>query len=299
MAALVGDDVGGVSPDDVKNAEEEGRVVVELEEPQEASSDDDDADDVGQKQTRAEKRRARAGAHREALERASRAEAAARAAEERAARIESALGELSRRQFQAPNDNGRDQYQKAIDDVYEQQKAIALRIRVSDNISQSEIDNLERRARELEERKYELYSERNRARQPQPPQLDPVAMGLQVQYSDVYSDRSAMSWAQGWAHQQVAAGRSPDLTLVRESLEQARKWSEQRRGLPPADPPENIRSKFTGPPGRQGSSGEAKPLTMTPSKAQVKMAKALHPKLSESEAIKRWVNTVGRRVMSK
>lgn len=285
-------------------------VTIDLDDVAHAESDDAGDDEAppapAQPQDRASKKRERAARHRELKENLAAAERRERESAERIARLESAMREMSQRVL-APQpppqaQQAGDQGDRELEDIYEQQKTIALRVQYDRNITAEELNQLERRARQLDTRKTELVAERaaRRAGGGRQQAMDPVQAGLMVQYSDVYADPQALGWAEGWARQQAAVTGRADLGLVRESFERARQWRAEQRGLPPATPPDSLRAKLTGPPGgRQGGGGAGGgPKAITLNRAQQRMALAMYPSLSEKEALQRWAHGPGKRVVT-
>lgn len=188
-----------------------------------------------------------------------------------------------------------DPHDAELDDIHERQQAIYMRIQAG-NVSQAELDRLEQQARKLDRRKYEVTVSKELKRQmPQQaqPQQDPHVLAMQMQYPDIYANPRAITWAEGYARQQMAiTGRPMDLGMVRESFEQARKQFATR---PPA-PSASAQSKYTGAArGQGGSSGGNNVVTMN--KAQKRMAEALYSDLPPEKAHVKWAKGPGKRML--
>lgn len=190
----------------------------------------------------------------------------------------------------AAGDNGADE----LESIYQEQEMIAMQANAGVQLPKELVERLSRRAKELDVAKHRIIAQRE-LRQALPAiqgaQQHPMRAMLEMKFPDVYANPRAREWAGAWCVQRVARGRRYDISMVEESLEQARK----EFGMATRPTSATQRSRTSGPGGGSGGhGGDARVITLTPD--QVEMAKVAYKHLPEKEAIRKWAATVGKKL---
>lgn len=286
-------------------AEDEGGVTVDVSGDDEGGDDDQGGEEQqpaarGKKQTREERKAARGRLRQENDQlRQQQQELTARTE-----RLENALnqaisgGRREQDQHRQQGDGRQDQTDAELESVYEEMQGLSAQVEALGNkITPQQLQTLTKRYRQLDARKHELIAERVAARNA--PREDPTSRmreALRFSYSDVYAKPSAVRWAQGWFHMQVAKGREAGPDLVRESLDEARK----EFGMGRAAPTDQQRARFTGV-SRGGTGAGAAPTTkVTLTKSQMKMADTAYGHVKDKNVrYQMWAKKAGKRLAEK
>jgi len=200
------------------------------------------------------------------------------------------------RQQQQPSD-GRDDYERALDAVYEKQSAAY-------NAAQAEIKSgafteeraryYERVAREVETEKSRIHTRRELSAR-EPAQRQEQAQQVWVQkYPDVYNNPRAFQYAQATFKRRQSLNENITNDTVDEIMGET--MSVFKLG-PKRQPSASDRARLSGMPssGSGGGSGrDASSIQMTPDLKR--MATAAYSDLPEADAIKKWVNGPGKRL---
>lgn len=226
-----------------------------------------------------------------------------RSLKEEQSRLRGELGELKgfvsaqSRQQQQPQD-GKDDYDRALDMVYEKQSAAY-------NAAQAEIKAgtfteeraryYERVAREVETDKSRIHTRRELSMR-EPAIRQEQAQQVWVQkYPDVYNNPRAFAYAQATFKRRQALNE----TITNDSVDEIMAETMNTFKLGPKRAPSaSDKARMSGLPssgsgggsGNGGSSG----ITMTPQ--LTRMATAAYSDMSEADAIKKWVNGPGKRL---
>lgn len=277
--------------------------------------DDEPAEEDEPRQSRADKKRNR---YRELQERA---EAAERDRAEMAGRI-TQMQQLYDEARRAPpqqqqRTEQRDELSEKLDSVYREQDLLYRELQArGKTLTQEDISKYEKRARELDEQKHELIADRKlRATGGGRAQQDPgAAVGafLQMQYSDVYGNPQALSWAQARYQMLKAEGRPAGFEVLQEVMSETRQryrlpggQQQQRQAAPPRA---SQQARYAGAPrGGGAGGGEADEQLSVPRKPEyVRMAKSVYSHIAkqmkgksqkqiEEVQWKMWVNGPGKR----
>lgn len=248
--------------------------------------------------TRADKKRQRGNEFKQAQERAAAAEAeAARLrAEREAERAQQLMQQQAYQQQQQGN--------QELDRLYQEQKDLYASFEAAqkNGLSDGQAQDFERRARDLEQRKYIAIARQNGAGQ----QVDPRQIqamveynAIKAKYADIYSNEAALRWGDARLRQ-LAAEHGGQMTpdVVYQLLDQAAEDTRQRFGLGnrqrrPA-PDAATRQRFSGVPARAGVNGGTRE-TVRMGRAEKKLAESLYPTMDPAKAWQKWANGPGRR----
>lgn len=228
----------------------------------------------------------------------------ARIREEQAAtraELERLKGYVSAQPAQRPsNDTGKDPYEARLDAVYEKQSQAY-------NAAQAEIkagsftperqQYYERIAREVESEKTRIHTERVVDARSQSSRAEQAQEVWRQKYPEVYSNQRAYQYAEGTWRRKLAAlnpGEAPTAAMVDEIMSET--MTQFKLGPKPA-PTASDRARMSGIP--SAGSGGGKPAGVVLSNEMRRMAIAAHPDVSEADAIKKWVNTTGKRLREK
>jgi hypothetical protein len=285
-----------------RSMDDDGVVEVEL---KESEGDDEEEVEVEEPErpTRAEKKRQRGNAFKEAQERAA-------AAEARAAQLEAQQqAYLQQQHMQAAQAQSQQQVSQAEqryrDDLKTFYQALEASKRADGTLAPEHAADFERKAMELKEREFQIMSAKyGTNQQVNPQQIAAYVEGeqLKAKYADVLSNQAARSWGEGRLYQ-LASERgltAQNITKAQyyELLEEAAEETRQRFGLgnrrrAPA-PDAATKARFSGVPARSnGGNGET--IRVTVGSHQRRMAMARYPDLSEEEAVKKWAHGPGKR----
>lgn len=196
---------------------------------------------------------------------------------------------------QAPQaDDGKDEYQRALDAVYEKQssawRAYQAEIR-SGEITPERVKFYEGISREVEAEKSRIHSEQAVARTRAQLRAEQEQQPWRHKYPEVYQNPSAYKFAQATWERRKALGEKETHELLDEVMTETLTQFKLRK---PAGPTVSERSRLGGIPSSGGGSGGSAGIPMT--KELRKMATALYSDLSEEEAVKKWANTAGKQL---
>lgn len=290
-----------IEKDEPRETPEESSIEVELEEPEEDEEEvaADGEEEAEPRPSRKEKKRQRGNAFREAQERAA-------AAEAKAAQLEAERQQyIQQMQLAQQQQQIQQQGNQELEKVYEDQKTLYAAFEAAQQrgqMSDAEAREWERKARELEARKYAAIARTNGMGQQVNAQQ--IAAYVEVEHlktelSDILSNPAAKAWGEGRAYQIASERGMPQtkaayLAIIREAAEETRQrfglGQRQRRPAPDTA----TKSRFSGVPARSnGAGGET--VRVSIGRDQRRMAAARYPELSEEEAVKKWANGPGKR----
>lgn len=195
--------------------------------------------------------------------------------------------------------DGKDQWERALDAVYEKQSEAY-------NAAQAEIaankwtperqKHYERIAREVESEKTRIHTDRAVTAQRHLQRSENAQQQWINKYPEVYGNPRAYQYAEATFKRRSALGEPVTNDMVDEVM--ADTLTQFRLRGKPA-PTANERSRYAGTPssGGAGGGGGAGGIKLTPELRRI--AIAAHSELPEAEAIKKWVNTTGKRMREK
>ncbi len=196
---------------------------------------------------------------------------------------------------------GKDPYEQALDAVYEKQTnaytAAQAEIKAGTWTPERQ-KHYEKIAREVETDKSRIHTARELDARRHSTRAEQAQQKWVDKYPEVYNNPRAYQYAEAsFRRRQALLDPGSPLTneMVDEAMEEAR--TQFRLGKPKA-PSATERSRMSG----QGSSGggggsREAGITMTPEFRR--MAVAAYSELPEAEAVKKWVNTTGKRLREK
>lgn len=263
--------------------------------------DDKPTDSFEERKTRKERRQARLQAKLQEGERAKEELEAERKEKaelrERLARLEGVVV-ASQSQRQAPPADGKDEFERELDEIYQQQQnayaAAQAEVKAGtfDAKRQAYYEGI---ARDIETRKTTVHTRRVLALTEGARQQNQAQQVWVQKYPDVYRNQNAFQYAQGKAQQRLALGEQITPQVVDEIMTET--MATFKIGAKPA-PTANDRAKLSGMPASGGGGGGGKAgVTLTPVLRQ--MAIAAYDHLPEEEAIKAWTNKTGKRLREK
>jgi hypothetical protein len=212
------------------------------------------------------------------------------------ARLEGAVA--AQGQARQQPDDGKDPFERELDAVYERQGQAY-------NAAQAEIKAgtfteergrfYERIAREIETQKTSIHTRRELA-QREPIRRQEQAQQVWVQkYPEVYQNPKAFQYAKATFERRSALGEAVTNEVVDEIMHET--MTSFRLG-PKKAPSASEKARLSGlPSSGSGGGGRSEGVTMTPELKR--MAHAAYSDLPEAEAVKRWVNGVGKRLREK
>lgn len=265
------------------------------------TDDDKPTDSFEERKTRKEKRQARLqGIIQQGKKNAEELEAERKAnleLRERLARLEGVVV-ASQSQRQAPPADGKDEFERELDEIYQQQQnayaAAQAEVKAGtfDAKRQAYYEGI---ARDIETRKTTVHTRRVLAQTEGARQQNQAQQVWVQKYPDVYRNQNAFQYAQGKAQQRLALGEQITPQVVDEIMTET--MATFKIGAKPA-PTANDRAKLSGMPASGGGGGGGKAgVTLTPVLRQ--MAIAAYDHLPEEEAIKAWTNKTGKRLREK
>ena len=210
-------------------------------------------------------------------------------------------------QTRIANDNGKDPYEQRLDEVYARQKRAydAAQAEIAaGRLTPERQAYYEKEAREIETEKTRIHTERavsGAIAQDRDQRRSEQAQQVWVQkYPEVYNDQRAFNYAQATYNRRVyGLGEKPSSALVEEVMNET--IHQFKLGGKPA-PTASDRARLSGIPssgsgggGRSGSPG----IDFTRNPELRRMALAAHSDLPEPEALKKWVDTVGKKLRDK
>jgi len=196
-----------------------------------------------------------------------------------------------------------DPAQKELDDVYERQSELQnafLLEQQGGTLTPEKSKEMMGRARQLDEKKHELISERTNRRNGvgQPDPNTATKQMLQARYFDIANNPNVYRWAIGRLQQRIAEGaNNNDLSVMDDVADEARERFKigRRNGNPPS---EATRNRHTGAPTGMTSASKERPrsIKMTPVFRAMANAYGLHIK-NDAERYKHWVNGPGKKML--
>ena len=209
-------------------------------------------------------------------------------------------------QQQMYQSQGPDPIQQELDSIYDEQNMLYesyAALQRSNGMTADKQREYQKRARQLEERKYSAMARRNQPQQPQQQgngAAEAIHAILRGRYSDVYDDQRALAYANAEFHRRRALGEPDSMETAESAMEAAREAfgkAQTRRGTKSARPSEGTRRRFSGPPQNQ-SSGGGQPTrrSMRLDASQKRMAEAMYPDIDPAKAHQKWVNRVGKKL---
>jgi hypothetical protein len=215
-----------------------------------------------------------------------------------------ALERQQRQGQQQRREEGPDEFEQPIADIYAQQEILAREIQAkADKISEQELEGYRHRGRELDARKQSLFAERVMRKQLGRVQRQTAEAAQQAiltsKYKDVYGNDTALRYAHGIALQKQATNTRglTEEEIIDEAMNEARRVVLKRTGTRPP-PTETERRRYDGGPRSRGAdtgNTEAAVTEITMSKPLRKMATAAFPHLKEEDAFKKWAQGPGKR----
>jgi hypothetical protein len=167
-------------------------------------------------------------------------EEVSRTMDEMRQRYENDIGQI-RQQLAARQQDTEDPLEAQIN-AASQEREEAFR-GVRDGMPAEEVKSLVERGRKAERKYFELIAEKQ-AKKHTPPPVNQEALSYQVRYSDVINDKQAYLKADALYRNYLAEGETGGPALIERSLEDARKWKQNRNKDVPPHPAD--RSRLTG-----------------------------------------------------
>ncbi len=196
------------------------------------------------------------------------------------------------------NDDGKDPYQRRLDAVYDKQGEAYTAAQAeiaAGTFTPERQKHYEKIAREVESEKTRIHTEQvmdSRAHSQRAEQAQQVWV---QKYPEVYSNRAAYEYAQGTWQRRKARGEAVTNQMVDEIMTET--MNEFKLGKRPVSTATD-RARMSGlPAAGGGGSSKGSGVQLTP--ALRRMAIAAHSDLPEEEAVKKWVNSTGRRLRDK
>lgn len=215
------------------------------------------------------------------------------------AELERLKGYVAAQPQQRPqNDDGKDPYQRRLDAVYDKQSQAytAAQAEIAAGTFTAERQkHYETVAREVESEKTRIHTEQVMAeRVPQERAVQAQQVWRQ-KYPDVYGNQQAYNYAQATWQRRLALGEAQTPELVDEVMTETLSTFKLGKRPPPST---SERSRMSGLPSAGGGGAtRAAGVQMTP--ALRRMAIAAHPDLPEEQAVKKWVDSTGKKLREK
>lgn len=198
------------------------------------------------------------------------------------------------------NDNGRDPYQARLDAVYTRQKEAYESAQAelkAGNLSPERQAYYERIARDIETEKTQIHTERAIAQDREQRRTEQAQQVWVQKFPEVYNNPKAFAYAQATWQQRQALGEQPTNALVEEVMQDA--IQRFKLGAKPA-PTASDRARLSGIPSSGGGGGKtASGIDFSSNPHLRRMALAAYSDLPEGEALKKWTNSVGKRLRDK
>jgi len=135
-----------------------------------------------------------------------------------------------------------DPEQEAIDKKCDERDA-AYGMVTQNGLSAEDREKLLQQARRLDQEVVRLMA-RSELKRNQPAPLNPIAQAIQIQYADVFADKTSMKRAAGLLAMWETEGQMNSPELVEKALAEARKWKQNRTRQ--VDPHPADRARLTG-----------------------------------------------------
>ncbi len=262
-----------------------------------ASATETPEERASRKQKRQERLQLKLQEGKQSKEQLARVEAEKRELETRLARLE---GVVSAQRQPAPPADGKDQYDRALDAVYEKQSnayAAAQAEVKAGTFDEKRAKYYEQIAREVETEKTDIHTQRALARHAPKMRAEQAQQVWVQKYPEVYRDPRAYQYADATFKRRQALGDTVTNDMVDEIMTDT--MTQFKLGKKAA-PTATERSRMSGMPasgGGGGGGGDSRHVEMTPSLR--KMATAAYSDLPEAEAVKKWVNGPGKHLREK
>lgn len=207
-------------------------------------------------------------------------------------------GYLASQPQRQANDDGKDPYERRLDAVYDRQSqaytAAQAEIKAG-SFTPERQQHYEKIAREIESEKTRIHTERVVDSRTQAQRTEQAQQVWVQKYPEVYNNPDAFAYARGTFERRKARKEPITNDLVDEVMQET--MAEFRLGKRSA-PSATERSRMSGLPSA-GSGGGAPRTGVVMTPALTRMAIAAHPNLSEKDAVKKWVDTTGKRLREK
>ncbi len=224
--------------------------------------------------------------------------------EENQTALQRELAELRARVSQPPPQaappSGKDPFEERLDSVYERQSqaytAAQAEIKAG-TWDENRQRYYEKVARDIEAEKTRIHIDQGLAREQQTRRAENAQQHYINKYPEVYRDQRAYQYAEATWKRRLALGDQPSNDVLDEVM---RETITQFKLAPKSAPSASEKSRLSGVSagGSSGGSGRASDgVTLTPELRR--MAIAAHSDLSEADAIKKWVNSSGKRLREK
>lgn len=230
----------------------------------------------------------------------------AKALREEQAQLKHELAELRARVSQpappAQAPSGKDPWEEALDKVYEKQNDAYMAAQAeikAGTWTPERAKHYEKIAREVETDKTRIQIDRGIASRAQQQRAEAAQQIWVNKYPEVYSNPRAYNFAAATFERKKALlepGQSVTADMIDDVMNEA--MTQFKLG-PKRAPTASEKSKLSGLPASGGGGGSSRSdgIQMTPELKR--MAVAAYGELSEADAIKKWVNTTGKRLREK
>lgn len=201
-------------------------------------------------------------------------------------------------QQRASNDDGKDPYERRLDAVYEKQSnaftSAQAEIKAGTFTAERQ-QYYEKIAREVESEKTRIHTEQVVDSRQAGNRVESAQQVWVQKYPEVYQNPNAFQYAQAKFQQRKALGEQPTNDMVDEIMNET--LTTFRLGKKAA-PSASDRSRMSGIPSTSSGGGaRSTGVVMTP--ALTRMALAAHPDLPEKDAVKKWVDSTGKKLREK
>jgi hypothetical protein len=205
-------------------------------------------------------------------------------------------GQSQQRQPAAPTD-GKDEFDRELDDVYKRQKdawkayQAEVKAGTCDEERQAHYETL---AMQFEREKSRIHTRRELALREPAQRAEQAGQVWVSRYPEIYRDNRAFQYAKATYERRLAVGEQPSDELVHEVMNET--MTTFKLG-PKKAPSASDRARMSGLPASGSGGGSERrdaSINMTPELR--KLAVAAYSDLPEAEAIKKWVNTTGKKM---
>ena len=214
------------------------------------------------------------------------------------------LAELQQRVYQPPPppSDGKDPYERELDAIYERQQeayAAAVAEQKAGTWNESRQKHYEKIARDIETSKSTVLVKRMIDAQRESQRAEQAQQVWVQKYPEVYRDQRAYQYAEAsFRRKQALMGPGEQVTnaMVDEVMQEA--MTQFKLG-PRTAPSASERQRMSGIPSSGANGGNSGPPGIRLTPELKRMAVAAYSELPEEEAIKKWVNTTGKRLREK
>lgn len=199
----------------------------------------------------------------------------------------------------APATPEKDPYEAELDKIYERQNEAYLAAQAeikAGNFDAKRQQHYEAIARSIESEKTRIHTERVVERRAQSMRAEQAQQVWVQKYPDVYNDPKAYQFAEATFRRRQAVGERITNETVDEIMNEA--MTTFKLG-PKRAPSASEKSRMSGMPSSGSGGGGARDTGVTMTPELRRMAVAAYSDLPEPEAIKKWVNSTGKRLREK